>query len=74
MAKDIYDVQIKRGMKFTLKEDDSAVGAKAGDVVKVTSVMAMGAPSDGRYSDYENLRVGNGKFTWRVDRGSLEVS
>jgi hypothetical protein len=74
MKKDIYDVQIKRGMKFILTEGNDGVGAKVGDIVKVTSVTAMGQASDGRFNDYENIRVGNGKFTWRVSRSDLKQS
>jgi hypothetical protein len=59
---DIYDVQIKKGMKFALLEDDKAVGANKGDVVKVTAVTAMGSPSNGYYNDYELVRVSNGKY------------
>lgn len=69
----IYDLQIKKGMKFTLLEDSESTGAKKGDVVKVTSVTAMGMPSDGFENDYERIRVGNGKFTWRVERASLGI-
>lgn len=68
----IYDVKMKRGMKLRLKEDHADVQAKAGDIVKVTSVTAMGCLSDGTYNDYENLRVSNGKFSWRVCREELE--
>lgn len=68
----IYKIQIKKGMKFALAEAHKDCGAKAGDVVKVTSVTAMGYPSDGWDNDYENLRVSNGKFSWRVSRSSLK--
>jgi hypothetical protein len=74
---DIYTIKIKRGMKFKLAENEyndySRQGAKAGDVVKITSVTACGYPSDGTYNDYENLRVSNGKFSWRISRDDLEV-
>lgn len=68
---EIYKIQIKRGMKFTLLEANKDAKAKQGDVVKITSVTAMGYPSEGFYNDYENLRVSNGKYSWRVSRESL---
>lgn len=68
---DIYDVQIKKGMKFALIATDKSVCAKKGDTVKVTSVAAMGMPSDGHYNDYEMLRVSNGKYSWRISRDDL---
>ena len=70
---DIYDVIIKKGMKFALLEADKSTGSKKGDIVKVTSVTAMGMPSDGFYNDYEKIRVSNGKFTWRLDREDLAI-
>lgn len=70
---DIYAVQIKKGMKFKLREASPDTAAKKGDIVTVTSVTAMGSPSDGRYNDYERIRVSNKKFSWRIDRGSLDI-
>jgi hypothetical protein len=68
----IYKIQIKKGMKFALTTAHKDMGAKVGDIVKVTSVTAMGYPSDGWDNDYENLRVSNGKFSWRISRGELK--
>jgi hypothetical protein len=67
----IYDIQIKRGMKFALQAAHPSSKAKKGDVVKVTSVTAMGRPSPGFYNDYEALRVSNGIYSWRVSREDL---
>lgn len=72
MAKDIYSIQIKRGMKFRMTESSPSVKSKIGDVVKVTSITEMGQASNGFYSDYENIRVSNGKFSWRVSRSDLK--
>lgn len=69
----ICQLQIKKGMKFALTVDAKDQGSKKGDVVKVTSVSAMGVPSDGHYNDYEMLRVSNGKFSWRISRESLKI-
>jgi hypothetical protein len=70
---DIYDVVIKKGMRFILLEANKTAGAKKGDIVKMTSVTSVfrGVPSDGRYNDYELLRVSNGRWSWRVSRSAL---
>ena len=69
----VMNTLIKRGMKFALKTDHKSTGSKAGDAVKVTSITAMGRPSNGYGNDYEQIRVSNGKWTWRLDRGDLVV-
>ena len=60
---------VRRGMKFKLGQDVDHCEAKAGDVVKVTSVQ-MGLAT-GLESDYERIRVSNGKFSWRTERCDL---
>lgn len=70
----IYDVQLKKGMKAYLTRDNEDAQAKAGDQVKITSVKAMGLPSDGFSNDYENIRVSNGKFSWRISREDISMT
>lgn len=69
----VYKIQIKKGMKFILLVDNKSTGAKRGDVVKVTTITSIfkGQGSDGRYSDYEMIRVANDKYSWRVSRSYL---
>lgn len=69
----IYNVQIKKGMKFILTTDHPSASAKKGDTVTVTSVTAMGYKSDGHYNDYERIRVSNRKFSWRISREDLKI-
>jgi hypothetical protein len=64
----LHDLQIKKGHKFSLIDAHKSVGAKAGDVVTVTSISKE---MDGWYFDYENIRVTNGKYSWRVSREDL---
>lgn len=69
----IYELRIKKGMKFFLLADEKSAGAKRGDVVTVTTVPSVfkGQGSNGLYNDYEMLRISNGKYSWRASRSIL---
>jgi hypothetical protein len=64
----VVEGELKRGMKVKLLEDNLRTEAKAGDIVKITSLTVFGRPYAGAECDYEVMRVGNGKFTWRISR------
>jgi len=69
----VYEMIFKKGMQCYLLIDEKNVGSKRGDIVTITTVTSIfkGFRSDGSYSDYEMLRVSNGKYTWRISRSYL---
>lgn len=52
-------VKPRVGQSVRLAEDNESVGCKRNDTVRVTSVRNLG-------TDYENIRVSNGSYSWRV--------